>query len=350
MTCANCHRPAQARGLCRNHYQQAWKKGQLPEVSMKRPPASYICPDDHKHDGSSTCYIVHKCRCDKCRDHLAARARNRERLKAYGRWVDPYVSAEPVREHIAFLRRSGMGAMRISELSGVSKTAIHQLIYGRQAGDGDPRKNQPLKRVLAEKANKILAVRPDLDSLREGAYIDARGAKRRVQALVVQGWSLSKIGAHVGISAENMTTFLKTERCTVARHKRICEAFEALWDKTPPHESWHDKAAYNRARNMGRSRGWVSPLGWDDIDADEQPPKPEEPVGMDESAVDLAVSGVRVRLSVEEREEAVRMLVGMKLNDSQIAERLHVEPRTVLRIRGRLGLAAVMGSNREIAA
>lgn len=350
MSCTKCSRPAATRGLCRPHYQQAWKAGNLPEVERKRPPVSHVCPAEHKHDGSSTCYIVHKCRCDKCRDHLSARARQRVKDKAYGRWVDPYVPAEPVRAHILFLRDQGMGAMRVAELSGVSKTAVNQLIYGRQAATGDKRKNEPLKRVLKVKADKILAVQPDLDSLRQGAYMPASGAQRRVQALAVQGWSLSKIGVRAGISPENMTTFLKNERVTVARHKRICAVFDELWDQLPPREAWHDKAAYVRTVSWARKQGWVSPLGWDDIDADDAPPKSDEFAGVDESAVDLAASGIRVKLTVEEREEVVRMLHGMKLNDQQIAERADCDPRTVLRIRGRLSLPANVGADGQVAA
>lgn len=351
MSCSKCARPAKVRGLCQSHYQSAWKAGNLPEVQRKRPPVSYSCPTDHAHADTTTCYIAHKCRCNTCRDAQAARAKARHKAKAFGRWVDPYVPAAPVRAHVEFLRASGMGLSRIAEVSGLGKTALYQIAYGRKGSNSDPRKNEPLKRILAEKAEKLLAVQPDLDSLRPGAYIPARGSHRRVQALAVQGWSFSKIGERIGVDPADMSRFMRAERVTVTRHKAVCAVFDELWDQLPPRDEWHDKAAFVRTVAWARKQKWLSPLAWDDIDLDEAPPTQDEEVaGVDESAVDLAAAGVRVKLSIAEREETVRVLHGMKLNDSQIAERVNVDPRTVLRIRQRLELPANVGFDRQVAA
>jgi len=55
-------------------------------------------------------------------------------------------------------------------------------------------------------------------------------------------------------------------------------------------------------------------------------------------AVDLAVEGIQVWLTFEQRCEAVRVLWGWRWSDPAIAERLRISARTVLRIRQRLGL------------
>jgi hypothetical protein len=63
----------------------------------------------------------------------------------------------------------------------------------------------------------------------------------------------------------------------------------------------------------------------------------------DDVAVDLAVSGQRVELTPAERREALRRLHAARLSDPQIAERLGLHVRTVLRLRSELGLPAAVG-------
>lgn len=59
---------------------------------------------------------------------------------------------------------------------------------------------------------------------------------------------------------------------------------------------------------------------------------------IDHVAVERALSGHPVTLTVPEREEAVRRLHAQGCSTAQVADRLRIARRTVLRIRGRLGL------------
>lgn len=307
------------------------------------------CPTAHKHSGSSTCYIIHKCRCDSCKASATSRARARTRAHLYGTWVDPYVDAAPVREHVQALQAAGLGWKRIAELSGVGNTAISQLIYGRKGSNGDPRKGELLKRVLAVKADKILAVQGDVGNLRGGALIDPTGFRRRVQALVAMGWSLSKIADRLGVDNGNLGMSLTRDRVTAQHHRAMVALFDELWNVKPPHEEWRDLIAYRRSLRLARERGWVAPLAWDDIDADVEPPT-QEGVCVDAVAVELALSGVAVKLSHDERREIVRRGVELRLSDRAIAVLAGVADRTVWRIRGELGLATPLEPGRREAA
>ena len=307
------------------------------------------CANDHKHAGSSTCYIIHKCRCRPCTDGQSARARARNRAKLYGRWVDPYVDAQPVREHVQMLQASGMGWKRIAELSGVGNTAISQLIYGRKGSNADPRKGEPLKRVLGVKAEKILAVLPDIDNLRAGAHVDPTGFRRRVQALVANGWSLSKIADRLGVHHSNMGMSLTRDKVTAAHHRDMVALYDELWNVLPPHVEWRDLIAFNRSKNMAKKKGWLPPLAWDDIDADLEPPTSES-VAVDAVAVELALAGIAVALTFDERREAVRQGVALRWSDGEIGRRIGVADRTVLRIRGELGLASPLEVGQRVAA
>lgn len=234
-----------------------------------------ICPPEHKHGQVSTCYIQHKCRCDECREAGNARERRRAKARAYGRDYTGLVDSSEAREHVLWLMSQGMGWKRLAEVSGVGKTAVASLIYGRKGANSDPRKGELVKRIPRTKADALLAVQPTLENLSDGALIDSRGTRRRIQALVAMGWSLSKIAVLAGIEPTNMSIVLNGTQCTAKRARIIAAIYEELWDQMPPRDEWHDKAAYSRARGMAKQKGWLPPLAWDDIDLDDSPAEGE---------------------------------------------------------------------------
>ena len=71
---------------------------------------------------------------------------------------------------------------------------------------------------------------------------------------------------------------------------------------------------------------------------------------VDAVAVELALSGLVVKLSFDERREAVRQGVARRWSDSEISRRIGVADRTVLRIRGELGLASPLEPGQKVAA
>lgn len=68
---------------------------------------------------------------------------------------------------------------------------------------------------------------------------------------------------------------------------------------------------------------------------------------VDEVAVERAVRGGRVSLTLTERDEAVRRVAG-SLSDVEVADLLGVSDRTVQRIRYRFGLPPYKGSSYEV--
>lgn len=301
---------------------------------------AHICPTGHRHAEVGTCYVIHKCRCAACREGNRVRALARRRAQLYGTYDDGLTDAAPVREHIHYLQASGLGWKRIAALSGVGNTAIESLVYGRKGGNGDPRKGEVIKRTPRDKAAKIMAVRADFSLLAGGALVPARGTRRRVQGLIVQGWSQSKLAVRLGMEVSNFGGLLKREQVTASTHRAVAELFDELWDQTPTLVSRHDKTAYTRTLRYAKQQRWLSPLAWDDIDNDPTPAVTETVGGVDEIAIQLAISGERVKLSGAERREAVTRLHALRFSDNAIAERLHIAARTSWRIRQELGLEA----------
>lgn len=231
----------------------------------------------------------------------------------------------------------GMGYKRVAMVAGLGVTVVRQLIWGRQ--EPGARNGEIPKRVKRETAQKILAVRPSVEHLAGGAPIPARGTHRRVQALTARGWSVSSIGARIGWSAANFHKMMKSEQVSATTFRAVRDLYDELWDADPPESTQRERISASRARKYAADRGWVPPMAWDDIDTDPEPASQEEPdVLIDEQAIELAISGVQVNLSIEERRVVVKRLHGERFSDRSIARHAGITDRTVLRIRQELGL------------
>lgn len=293
------------------------------------------CPPDHKHGATGTCYVSHRCRCDACRAEHTRSARALRRAKLYGRYRPPeMVDAEPARRHVRALSEFGIGIDRIAGIAHVTEGGIRNLVYGR-TGRGDAARRRPPERVGAELARRVLAVRPEMRHLAPNAVIPARGVQRRIQALIRQGWSQRKIAARLDMSPAQLGHLLhRRAGVSVWMHQRVSAVYDELWDKKPPHREHRDLIAYNRSLNLAAEKGWLPALAWDDIDLDDAPALTERHNDdVDETAIELALTGTAVQLTPAERRVAVRTLHGYGLTDPAIAARLGCHERTVLRIR-----------------
>jgi transcriptional regulator with XRE-family HTH domain len=239
----------------------------------------YVCPPDHKHGASSTCYIIHKCRCFKCGLATSQRARRREAAHAAGTFDSGLVDAGPVREHLELLLASGLGWKRVAVVAGVGNTAVSQLIYGRKGSVGDPRKGEVLKRVSRRTADAILAVQPSLDVLADQVLVPARPYARRLEALVAIGWSQSKLARGLGMTPSNFRIIREYERDQARRRRRgtfvyastaraVVALYERLAFRTPPQPTKAERIAYLRSVSYARARGWPVPMDWAAVDDD----------------------------------------------------------------------------------
>lgn len=300
-----------------------------------------VCPPEHKHSATSTCYGEHQCRCVDCRSGNNARKRDAYRKRAYGIATAKFVDAAPVREHVEHLRAFGMGARQIATTAGVSLTCLEHLIWGHAIRT--PRRYRPptpSHHISPANAAAILAVKPDPTTMLGNTRIPARGAHRRVQALVTQGWTMNQIGVRIGMSANGISRLLQQDLVYAKNHRELASVFEDLWNERPPRDTRVERGNYLRSVRHAADRRWLPPLAWDDIDNDPTPPVADHDFTVDEMAVELACSGERVRLNPAERREVVRLLHPRRWSDTRIADFADCDARTVLRIRQDLGLAA----------
>jgi hypothetical protein len=116
-----------------------------------RVPTPCTHTETTHHHGTLAAWTLDRCRCwpctYACRDYNQARRRQ----IAAGTWA-PFVDAEPTRAHLRALMAAGVTLRGLTELDGITRSAVERILYG-----GTPNWTPP-KLIRAETAAKILAV------------------------------------------------------------------------------------------------------------------------------------------------------------------------------------------------
>ena len=191
-------------------------------------------------------------------DHIrAAKDRSRrQRRAAHGPlWVDP----TPAREHIAALRRFGLGHRAIAHLTGLSDRLIEQTV--------SPGESAYRKWIHRDTEAAILAARFDLDALAPHHQIDSCGTVRRIRALARMGWSQTYLAQRLGISVQGVAKFLQPNKryITVRNARAVRDLYDELaWQ-------WGPSTAFAKT---AQARGWPIPLAWDDETIDDPAAEP----------------------------------------------------------------------------
>ncbi|MFV8173753.1 hypothetical protein [Mycolicibacterium peregrinum] len=128
--------------------------------------------------------------------------------------------------------------------------------------------------------------------------MDGTGTSRRIQALVAMGWPQSLIAAELGTAQTAVAAMALREKVTAERAIAVRELF-GRWAMTP--------GPSNVSRQRARAKGWVTILGWNDIDDPNEIP-------------DL---GVDAKVSFPDKYKELRYHVG--LPNEQIADVMGIE-------------------------
>lgn len=232
-------------------------------------------------------------------------------------WQSTYVDAEPIRDHILALRAAGISNKRLRQLCGVSHNTIQVIITGRpERGTG------PTKQVWRRTAEKLLAVPiPEVPHrvAADGRKVPAIGTRRRLQALVAAGYSRRYLCSRFGMDVTNGCRLWRDQHDLVLA--ATARAVETLFT-----ELQITAGPSSRARNEGRRRKWPLPLDWDEDNID------------DPAATVVPSWTVRDRRAeqleyIAERREEVQRLTDLGMSASEIAERLGISTRQVVRDR-----------------
>ena len=210
--------------------------------------------------GTLSRHKYHKCKCQKCVDNYRAYQRSRHRKQAYGTW-QPYVDAEPIRQHLLKLREQGIAFTRVAEIAGLHPPTVGAFLY--RLGPNRP----PKKRATPEIAAKILAVTAETAT---PGIVDATPTRRRPQALAANGWPLKSLGPHIGVNPATVPRLVVQARVYRNTAAAVAVAYDKLAGQDPA-DHGVAAAAIERTRRRAAREGWHDPLWWEDIGHLEDP-------------------------------------------------------------------------------
>lgn len=219
---------------------------------------SYVTGTRAQH-GQYTRYTA-GCRCPQCKAAGTRYVKRRLLLIQRGEWR-PWQEAEPVREHILTLRAAGVAWKAIADRAGVG---VQNLIRACKPGR---------VRVRAEFARKVLAVQIHPDELPGWRKVDSTGTRRRLQALIYEGWSAVHIAEHAGLDRSTVFWVLRRTKVQASTARAVRQVFEQLAHQSPPASNRWERSAVTRNRRNAIERGWVPALAWDDIDDPAEKPR-----------------------------------------------------------------------------
>lgn len=204
-----------------------------------------------------------------------------------------FVDAKPARRHVDALRQAGYTWAALAELTGLSEPAVRKV--GKWTGQAT---------CTLDTRNRILSVPVPEQRVTGRGRVPAIGTARRVQALMVLGWSQEALAGELGFRDQRAVSWLIHRRTWVTAETaaKVAAAFDRLqWTVGPS----------GRAASRAKTRGWFPPAAWDDID------DPDETPTLGEKAV----------VRFPERYRELRDHCGMSLQD--IAEHMQIDTESL---------------------
>lgn len=256
------------------------------EAAMDRTPKPCLHPKARHQHGTHATYVLDRCRCVPCTTANSAYEADRARRSAYGTW-EPFVDARPAVEYLRALATAGLGAKRAARAAGVAYSTVGALLYGRH----DRRGGAPREQARRSVVEAILAVpMPTVEDLGQTVEVHSAGTRRRLQALMCAGWSVSRIAVHGGLDRQALDGALSGRPVIARTAVAVRRIYDELWDVEPTANTPGEAAAITRARARARSNGWAPALAWDDDTIDNPAAKPHK----------AGQAGSRARLDLEE--------------------------------------------------
>lgn len=328
ITCGTCGHAASGRtmaiaaGYLARHIceRQLELKARAERVEARKAHEGVRRDCRHKHarhqHGTSTAYKADGCHCRACIDANTAAEKARNKAKAYGRYDSGRVDARPAREHLAFLAQNGVSLKQAAKLAGVAHSTLGHIVHGRKdRGEG------PRKRIERRVSEAVLALQPGIEATARGRLVDATGTRRRLQALVAVGYSITRLGTRLRITTSNMAGPMGARsEVTAATARKVRDLYERLWDAPPPESTRGERTAATRARKHAQVQGWAQPMAWDEDTIDDPA---AEPSGV---AADASINAPAADLA-----EDVEHMLASNASPEEVAQRTH---RTVKGLEG----------------
>ncbi|MFD4596792.1 hypothetical protein ACFWPQ_02040 [Streptomyces sp. NPDC058464] len=218
------------------------------------------------HHRNLTCVKEYSCKRAECVARSLEYDRRRYRQKGYGTW-QPFVDAEPARQHIGRLRALGHSLPGIEKAAEVSPATLSRILY-----DGV---NKQARRIRPEVAERILRIPLQARPVTANTIVDATGTRRRLQALVAMGWPLKALGPQLGFHPRRLTDIIHGDRVLASTARRIAIGYRTVQARSPQNHGVPARSIV-MARNLAAREGWHGPAAWDGAAIDDPDCQPEQ--------------------------------------------------------------------------
>lgn len=215
---------------------------------MERPKNSRV-----RH-GMASC-TRYGCDREECR--AARRRASRANYHAAKKDGPARVPSDEAYAHAVGLTRAGLSSADIAERSGVSVTQVRRLLRGGLPG---------MLRVNSEAIIGVPMPHESKPGRRDG-WVDATGARRRLQALAIQGFSTTVLWEESGIARLTVSDIRSgaQEKIQVSTLRVIVVLHDKLWDVDPLSMGVRLSAVSRTVKHAERE-GWHPTEAWADID------------------------------------------------------------------------------------
>ncbi|NUR03718.1 MAG: hypothetical protein HOQ47_12730 [Streptomyces sp.] len=206
------------------------------------------------HHRNLTCYTDYRCRRPECVERRRVWQRELRRKKREGQ--PARVDAQPVRAHLYRLQAAGVSPYRVALIAGVDDWTVRAFMpssTGRRA-----RKHTTSPEVAA----KILAITPEHAV---SAYVDSTGTRRRIQALVANGWPIRRLHEHLGLNATYIGDLVGRQQgrpVLATTAEKVAEGYERLKRQQPARRGIEARVV-TRIRGIAAAKRWAPPRYWE---------------------------------------------------------------------------------------
>lgn len=214
------------------------------------------------HHRNLTCYTDYRCRLPECVERRRAWQRELRRKQREGQ--PALIDATPIRRHLTALQSQGISINAIARAADMDEWTLRGFLPS-------PTGKRPRKhRVTPAVAQRILTITAEQTKT---GYVDGTGTRRRIQALVANGWPIRRLDAHIGLHSTYIADLVNGRRKAgpvfAATADKVAKAYERIKDQKPARngvERW----IVRRSQGMAASRRWPNTAYWadrmDDID------------------------------------------------------------------------------------
>lgn len=123
------------------------------------------------------------CRCSDCKTANTKYEKERAMARKAGEW-NGLVDAKPVRLHLLYLKRKGIGTRTVCDYTGLGRTMVQEIRSGRKT------------RIRKMNAERLLAL--DTSCFSGGSLVSAKQVWREIDWLIGEGFTQGEIAKRLG--------------------------------------------------------------------------------------------------------------------------------------------------------